>query len=1069
MRTQQAGSTRAVAMALCGMLWVIQPVAAQPVPPGLVINEIDYDQPGTDTAEFVEIKNTGSAPVSLDGLVLELVNGTGGGATIYDTIILPNTSLAAGDYFVVCANAATVTNCDLDDGPDTNFIQNGAPDAVGLRHLGSLVDAVSYEGDTGAPYTEGSGAGLVDDASDGTSISRCPDGADTNQNNADLLLTDATPGTANACSAPGLVINEIDYDQPSTDNAEFIEIRNSSSAPIALGSFVLELVNGAGGVASVYATIPLPSVALAAGDYFVVCANAATVANCDLDDSPDSNFLQNGAPDAVALRDGANVVDTVSYEGDTAAPYTEGSGTGLEDDSAASGSISRCPDGADTDQNNVDLRFSPIITPGAANECSGARDVKIHDVQGSGSSVAITAPVRVEAVVVGDFQNGDQLRGFFLQEEDSDTDADPATSEGIFVFCSGCLTAVAVGDRVQVTGTPSDFFGMSQINATQAESVAVVSSGIPLPSAAIVDLPAGGSTKSEATFETVEGMLVTFADTLVVSEYFELARFGQLVLTAEARPAQFTDANAPSVPGFSAFLADLASRRIILDDDNNVQNDALGSTPALDEPYFWPRSGLSNSNLIRGGDSISHLTGVMHWSFAGQTGSDAWRIRPVEPAFSYDFVRNNPRPAAPDTVAGSLKIASFNVLNYFTTINSRGADSSAELNRQREKTAAAICALDVDVVGLIEIENNGVVALGDLLNGVNGVNANCGPYSFVDAGVIGTDEIAVGFIYRPTTVGLAGDFAVLDSTVDPRFLDNLNRPALAQTFEETGSGGKLTVVVNHLKSKGSSCAVVGDPDMGDGQSNCSVTRTRAVQALVDWLATDPTDSGDADVLIIGDLNSYRAEDPIQAIRSGPDDTASTADDYTDLLDYLLGPSAYTFVFDGQLGYLDHALASASLLSQAVDARVWHINADEIAVFDYNDGVLDSGNESAFERESEALPIYEPNAFRASDHDPIIVGFDFDSDGDGVLDRDDFCPGTVIPEGVPTQGLRGKRWALVDDDLVFETDVQVSRRFTTIDTGGCSCEQIISQTGAGEGHTKFGCSNGLMEDWIAELP
>ena len=134
-------------------LFFTGPVTAQ-----LVINEIDYDQPGADASEFVEIKNVSGGPVDLTGYSVELVNGTGGGAAIYNTIALPSVSLAAGAYFVVCANAATVVNCDLDDSPNTNFIQNGDPDAVGLRDgADALIDAVSYEGDTGAPYTEGSG------------------------------------------------------------------------------------------------------------------------------------------------------------------------------------------------------------------------------------------------------------------------------------------------------------------------------------------------------------------------------------------------------------------------------------------------------------------------------------------------------------------------------------------------------------------------------------------------------------------------------------------------------------------------------------------------------------------------------------------------------------------------------------------------------------------------------------------------------------------------------------------------------------------------------------------------
>jgi hypothetical protein len=562
-------------------------------------------------------------------------------------------------------------------------------------------------------------------------------------------------------------------------------------------------------------------------------------------------------------------------------------------------------------------------------------------------------------------------------------------------------------------------------------------------------------------------MLVRFADPLVVSEYFELARYGQLVLTADGRPAQFTDANEPSIDGYAAFLKDLSSRRIILDDDNNLQNDALGSTPADDEPYFWPRPGLSNSNLLRGGDRITNLTGVMHWSFAGQTGTDAWRVRPVDEAFSYAFTSGNPRPAAPEPVGGSMKVASFNVLNYFTTINSRGADSSAELDRQRAKIAAAICAMDADVLGLIEIENNGTVALGDLLDGSGGVNASCGPYIDIETGVIGPDQIAVALIYRAATVSPVGAFATLDGSVDPRFLETKNRPALAQTFKETATGAQITVVVNHLKSKGSDCNDLGDPDVLDGQGNCNVTRTQAAAALVDWLATDPTGSGDADVLVIGDLNSYRNEDPIITIGAGSDDTVGTADDYTDLLDYLLGPAAYSYVFDGQLGYLDHALASGSLLPQVTGVTAWHANSDEIPVFDFNDDIRDPG-ESSFERESTSLPIYEPNAFRSSDHDAVIVGLQFDSDHDGVLDGDDSCPATVLPEGVPTVELRAGRYALVDTDSRFDTAGTDKVSFTLIDTAGCSCEQIIERTGLGAGHAKFGCSVGVMKDWVEQV-
>jgi hypothetical protein len=603
----------------------------------------------------------------------------------------------------------------------------------------------------------------------------------------------------------------------------------------------------------------------------------------------------------------------------------------------------------------------------------------IHDIQGSGPSV-IPGTYTVEAIVVGDYQTqgSGQLRGFFIQEEDSDVDLLPATSEGIFVFCSACPTAVSVGDKVRVTGAASEFFDMSQLSATTAGSVSVISSGNPLPTTASVQLPVTGVPTGNlaaarivinAYFETFEGMLVTFPDTLSVREYFELARYGQVILSEGGRPRQFTDANMPDPTGFINHQIDLASRTIILDDTDNRQNRPV-DTP--NTAYYHPVPGLNIGNFFRGGDTITNLTGVLHWSFAGQSGTDAWRIRPVTEAYTYAFTPINTRPAVP-SVGGSLKVASFNVLNYFLTIDTsnicaptqnqdcRGADSAQELERQRTKMLAALAALDADVFGFMEMENTpDVEPLADIVAGLPG-------YDYIDTGVIGGDAIRVGIIYKTSAVQPVGAYAILDSSVDPRFIDTRNRPALAQTFMETTTSARFTVVVNHLKSKGSGCGA-GDDDTTTGQGNCNYTRTLAAQALADWLATDPTGSGDSDVLIIGDLNSYAKEDPIVALQNAG---------YTDMVAAFGAPNAYGYVFDGQLGYLDHALASSSLNSQVANVAEWHINADEIPLFDYNDDVR-SADEATFEEESDTLPLYEPNQFRTSDHDPVIVGLNLNA-------------------------------------------------------------------------------------------
>jgi hypothetical protein len=159
-----------------------------------------------------------------------------------------------------------------------------------------------------------------------------------------------------------------------------------------------------------------------------------------------------------------------------------------------------------------------------------------------------------------------------------------------------------------------------------------------------------------------------------------------------------------------------------------------------------------------------------------------------------------------------------------------------------------------------------------------------------------------------------------------------------------------------LKSKGSACA--GDPDTGDGQGNCNNTRTAAAAALAAWLATDPTDSGDPDFLIIGDLNAYTFEDPIRTL---------TTSGYTNLVRQYGGLTAYSYVFSGESGYLDHALATTSLASQVTGVTEWHINPDEPVALDYN---------TEFKTANQVNTFYDSGPYKSSDHDPVIVGLRF---------------------------------------------------------------------------------------------
>ncbi|HEX2645508.1 MAG TPA: ExeM/NucH family extracellular endonuclease, partial [Thermoanaerobaculia bacterium] len=557
---------------------------------------------------------------------------------------------------------------------------------------------------------------------------------------------------------------------------------------------------------------------------------------------------------------------------------------------------------------------------------------------------------------------------------------------------SGCPTPVAEGQRVRVTGSVSEFFNMTQITASTGGSVVVTDAGnnlaqvTPTP----IDLPIAGDVN--AFYEAREGMRVTFVDTLTVAEYFELFRFGHIELFEGGRPKQFTEISAPSAAGLTAHLDNLDRRRVILDDDNNTPNWPL-TLPDGSQFVYHPHAnggfsvGTQGVDFFRGGDLVNGLTGVLHWSFAGSGSADAWRIRPTA-ATPVTFTVANPRPATAPAVGGSIKAAGMNLLNYFTTIDTtsssstgpcgpsmtldcRGADSVAELNRQRERASIVICGINADVFGFMELENTTPTgAITDLLGAVN---ARCGgahPYAFVNTGgTLGTDAIRVELVYRTGILSPVGS-ALVD--LDPVN----NRPTTAQTFDVVDAanpafGERFTVIANHFKSKG--CPGTGaDADQLDGQGCFNATRTAQANRLLTWInSTVLPAAGDPDVLLLGDFNSYAKEDPVTTLIGGG---------FTDLETALLGSAAYSYLFDGQLGHLDYAFSSPSLTPQVTGVASWHINADEVPLFDYSDEVLDSPGEASFEEKPDGSALTPPRVvfqpaspFRASDHDPVLVG------------------------------------------------------------------------------------------------
>lgn len=564
------------------------------------------------------------------------------------------------------------------------------------------------------------------------------------------------------------------------------------------------------------------------------------------------------------------------------------------------------------------------IPDDATDPCPGDVTLtSISAIQGSGASSPFSgSPLTTEGIVSGDYQPATLQSGFFIQS--AQADGDPATSEGLFVYVpmGNALSSrdVKPGDRVRVSGTVKEY---ASGGGTLTELDAITALTICASGAELSPTPVALPVSTGTALEAYEGMLVTFPQELTVSETYSLGRYGELLLSSGGR--LFNPTN-----GQGGTTDQNALRSILLDDASSQQN----PNPIP----FLSSSGLDGTR--RAGDTVTGLTGVLSYSFG------KYRIYPtVTPA----FVNTNPRTPTPAPIAGFLKVASFNVLNYFTTLNSRGANTVSEFARQQAKTVAALKAIDADIVGLIEVENNGLTALQNLvdaLNAASGAQSGQPVYAVVPEPVTGsgTDAIKVAFLYKPQRVRLVGPSL---SSPEPVF----DRAPAAQTFRmngDTQEGSDFTVIINHFKSKGS-CPTSGDVDLGQGCWN--LKRVEQAHKLLQFMGELQQSSNDPDVLILGDLNAYAEEDPVKTLVAGGLEHLS-----------LRIPAAqrYSYLFGGQSGELDHALATPTLAGQVHGITVWHINADEPPVLDYN-------------IEFKTDDRYAPTPFRSSDHDPVIVG------------------------------------------------------------------------------------------------
>lgn len=984
-------------VAIVGMLGVAglaaplfaTPAYAQVSTTGVFINEIHYDNEGTDVGEAIEIA---AAPgTDLSGWSVVLYNGSGGAP--YGTFPLPG----------IVDDSATVVL----DFP-SNGLQNGAPDGVALvDQAGSVVEFLSYEGvftavggpanglastDIGVEETgttpigfslQRNGSGAV--GSDFTWTGPAPASfGSVNTGQTFAGITGEEPGDG---SDPGdgtdpgdggtppsdvvAFINEFHYDNVGADVGERVEIAATPGANLTGWSVVL--YNGANGAS--YATYPLAG----------VVGDTATVVI-------DTPGIQNGSPDGIALVDASGaVVEFLSYEGEMVAANGPAQGLTSTDVGVEQGtstplglSLQRTGAGATAAEftwvGPVADSFGALNTGQSFAGLSGAEpgdgdtgevlEVSIAEIQGEGAETPLAGrTVTTTGIVTAAYPTGG-YNGYVIQTPGTGViDDTHRASHGLFVFSPSTVGAVEIGSLVEITGEAGEFFGQTQVTVASLDDLTVVETDPAVGvTPATVALPA-----TEEEREKFESMLLQPQGAFTVTNTFSTNQFAEIGLAAGDSPLiQPTEIARPGTAEYDAAVAANAARDVRLDDGASI-NFLNGANRDIPLPYL-------STDTIAVGAPVTFTSPVVFdyrnnaWKFQPTTQLTVDNAAEVQPA---QF--ENVRDAAPQAVGGDVQIASFNVLNYFTTTGdqlagcqyfldradnpitvrtgclARGAANAENLERQEVKIVNAINTLGADVVALSEIENSAAFGVNRdeaLATLVDALNADLGEtvWAFPPTPELvpaNEDVIRNAFIYRSDVVETVGESSILIGS--PAY-DNAREP-LAQAFRPIGAPSSATflAVSNHFKSKGSGTGI--DADQGDGQGASNASRVAQADALADFADEQAAARGTDKVFLMGDFNSYTQEDPMQLLyAAGYANLGATT-------------GKFSYSFSGLSGSLDHILASPAAAETVTGTDIWNINAGESVALEY----------SRFNYN--ATLFYDESVFRSSDHDPVLVGLD----------------------------------------------------------------------------------------------
>ncbi len=811
------------------------------------------------------------------------------------------------------------------------------------------------------------------------------------------LSATASPALANPAGT-GLVISEVfgaGGNIGATYNADIVELYTPTTAAITvdgLGVQYRSAGGSSGGVAALTGRVP-------AGHHFLVQMSTASATNGAALPTPDvvsgSNIAMSGSNGQVLLLPGTTastasgdlagnpgVIDAVGF-GTTPTSY-EGAATGVALTSTTS--AQRTATGADSD-NNADDFSEALPTPENAGGSAPPEEFtgSIAEIQGTDTGTTPHAGdiVTTTGVVTAAYPTGG-FNGFYLQTPGTGgtTDATPGASDAIFVYGSAATATVAVGDHVRVVGLAKEFGGETEIETHSADNVTPLTGTVPVPQALVTDYPTG-----DAAREAHEGELLDLsAQHFTVSSNYATNQYAEIGLATGDRPlvAPTETTDAQDTAGIAAATAANAARAVTLDDGASINFLPFGGGDNMDIPLPW----LSPGNPVRVSSRATfHEPVVLDYR------NNTWKLQPThqvtdEGADVATFSDTRAENAAPQDVGGDLRLATFNVLNYFPTTGAdfvasgagtcsyyydrtgtdpvtdnrcdpegpRGAAEDEDLQRQQAKIVTAINTLDADVVSLEEIENS--VKFGEDRDAavstlVAALNADAGTtrWAFAPSPAAADlpapadqDVIRTAFIYDPSTVDLVGASDVLTGSAP--FADA--REPLAQAFKPHGADDATAfgVIVNHFKSKGSGA------DDGTGQGNANPDRVAQAEALSTFADGFEAERGISRLFLSGDFNAYTTEDPIQALE---------AHGYTNLVSDQA--DEYSYNFGGMDGSLDHVFANDAARADVTGVDIWNINADESVAFEYS---RDNYN---------ATDFYRADQFRASDHDPEVVGID----------------------------------------------------------------------------------------------